>query len=140
MENCICKCGLERNCKKELVQLLRLHRGRQVQIMTSDGARYCGTAVLVHDDGIEILDRSPRLIFIPFMHFEAVIEPQMELTRICGRVSSPCGPQEECACGEDDSGGEESSGEDDSGDQRPAPLFVGTKFSERNGQGFRILY
>jgi len=84
-----CKCGLER-------QLERFH-GQPVEILTSDGVRYCGIVLMVCDNAVELIDKCSRVIFLPYRHIDALIEPKMTLTPFCGRSSCHC-RHDDCEC------------------------------------------
>lgn len=86
-----------RGCSLE--QMLQRFQGQPVEILTSDGVRYCGIELGSCEDGVEIIDRCGRIIFILFRHIDAVVEPMMKLTTFCGERDCDCRREEEC-CGE----------------------------------------
>ena len=95
--------GLEMLCER--------YRGQPIECLTSDGVRYCGIELMVCGDGVEIIDKCNRIIFIPFRHIDAVVEPKMTLNPFCGRSSCKCNSGD-CECG----------GDGDGDYQTPAPL------------------
>ena len=86
-------CGLERLCEH--------FRGQPIECLTSDGVRFCGIALLVCGDGVKIVGKCNRVIFVPFRHIDAVVEPRMVLPPFCGKPGCRCG-SEDCGCGEGD--------------------------------------
>ena len=85
--------GME-NRRNTLEQLFERFKGQPIEILTSDGVRYCGIELMAGDEGVEIIDQCSRIIFIPFRHIDAVVEPKMKLTSFCG--------QRDCECREDE--------------------------------------
>lgn len=74
--------------------LFKRYKGQPVEILTDDGVRYCGIDLDSDGDSVEIIDECSRVIFIPFRHIDAVVEPKMKLTRFCA--------DNDCDCAEDD--------------------------------------
>jgi len=89
------------NRRCALDQLFDRFKGQPIEIMTSDGVRYCGIELNACEDSVEIIDKCSRVIFIPYRHIDAVVEPKMKLTTFCGDTDCEC--NDEC-CGE--SGGQ----------------------------------
>ena len=82
-----------------LEQVCERFQGQPIEILTSDGVRYCGIELGAGGEGVELIDRCSRIIFIPFRHIDAVVEPMMKLTNFCGDRDCDCRREEEC-CGE----------------------------------------
>ena len=82
-------CSLER--------LFDRFKGQPIEILTSDGVRYCGIELMACDEGVEIIDKCSRIIFIPFRHIDAVVEPKMKLTPFCGMQDCEC-RKDDCDC------------------------------------------
>lgn len=78
----------------KLEHLFKRYKGQPIEILTNDGVRYCGIDLDADDDGVEIIDDCSRVIFIPFRHIDAVVQPKMKLTRFCA--------DNDCHCDEDD--------------------------------------
>ena len=78
-----------RNCNS-LERLCDRFKGQPIEILTGDGVRYCGIELSACDDGVEIIDKRSRIIFIPFRHIDAVVEPKMHLTPFCGERDCEC--------------------------------------------------
>ena len=84
------KGGLHKLCERFLNQ--------PIECMTSDGVRYCGIVLSVCGDGVEIIDKCNRVIFIVFRHIDAIVQPMMELIPLCGKINCKCSPKD-CECG-----------------------------------------
>ena len=84
------KCSLETLCER--------FKGQPIEILTSDGVRYCGIELMAGDDFVEIIDKCSRVIFIPYCHIDAVVEPKMKLTAFCGEKDCEC-REDDCECG-----------------------------------------
>ena len=80
-----------------LEKLLDRFKGQPIEILTSDGVRYCGIELMTCEDGVEIIDKCSRVIFIPFRHIDAVVEPKMKLTPFCNKVDCEC-HKDDCPC------------------------------------------
>jgi len=80
-----------------LERLFERFKGQPIEILTSDGVRYCGIELCTCDDGVEVIDKCSRIIFIPFRHIDAVVEPKMHLTPFCGDKDCEC-RKEDCEC------------------------------------------
>jgi hypothetical protein len=76
-----------------LEKLLNRFKGQPIEVLTSDGVRYCGIELACGGDGLEIIDKRSRVIFIPFRHIDAVVEPKMKLTCFSEKVDCE---REEC--------------------------------------------
>jgi len=85
------------NC---LEKMLDRYMGQPVEILTSDGVRYCGIELSCCADGVEIIDKCNRIIFICLRHIDAIVEPKMKLTPFCNRVDCEC-RKDDCECGEE---------------------------------------
>lgn len=79
----------------KLEHLFKRYKGQPVEILTDDGVRYCGIDLDYDDDSVEIIDRYSRVIFIPFKHITAVVEPKMKLTRFCADNDCDCEDSDE---------------------------------------------
>ncbi|MCL1951197.1 MAG: hypothetical protein FWF60_00065 [Oscillospiraceae bacterium] len=86
-----------RKSANTLARLFDRFKGQPVEILTSDGVRYCGIELMCGDDGVEIIDKCSRVIYIPFCHIDAVVEPKMKLTPFCGDRDCDC-RRDECEC------------------------------------------
>ena len=85
------ECGMEKICCRFL--------GQPIEVLTSDGVRYCGIVLTCCGEALEIIDRCSRVIFIPFRHIDAIVEPKMKLTPFCGERDCDCRREhEECEC------------------------------------------
>ena len=84
------------NRKGSLEMLFERFKGQPIEILTSDGVRYCGIELMCGDDCVEIIDKCSRVIYIPFGHIDAVVEPKMKLTAFCGERDCECREEEEC--------------------------------------------
>ena len=84
------KCSLENMCER--------FKGQPIEALTSDGVRYCGIVLTNCCDGVEIIDKCNRIIFIAFRHIDAIVEPKMKLTAFCERSNCKCcdGDCDEC--------------------------------------------
>ena len=80
-----------------LGRLLERYKGQPIEILTSDGVRYCGIELMVCEEAVEIIDNCSRVIFIPFRHIDAVVEPKMKLTPFCAKVDCEC-RRDDCPC------------------------------------------
>jgi len=80
-----------------LVRLFDRYKGQPIEILTNDGVRYCGIELMCGDDGVEIIDKCSRVIFLPFCHINAVVEPKMKLTAFCGERDCECN-KDDCDC------------------------------------------
>ena len=78
-------------------KLFDRYKGQPIEVLTSDRVRYCGIELMASDDGVELIDDCSRIIFIPFCHINAVIEPKMKLTPFCGNVDCVC-RKDDCKC------------------------------------------
>ena len=87
-------------CRNALETLLERFKGQPVEILTSDGVRYCGIVLAVCEESVEIIDDCSRIIFILFAHIDAVIEPMMRLRRFCGEKDCVCRDEDECCEGD----------------------------------------
>lgn len=74
----------------KLEELFKRFKGQPVEILTEDGVRYCGIDLDSDDDNVEIIDKCSRIVFIPFAHITAVVEPKMKLSRFCGDDDCDC--------------------------------------------------
>jgi hypothetical protein len=74
----------------KLHEVFRRFKGQPVEILTSDGVRYCGIDLDSDNESVEIIDERSRVILIPFAHIDAVVEPMMKLTRFCGDNDCDC--------------------------------------------------
>ena len=83
------KSGLEKVCDR--------FKGQPIEILTEDGVKYCGIELAPCEDGVEIIDKCSRIIFIPFKHIDAIVEPKMKLTTFCGDRDCDCN-EDECEC------------------------------------------
>jgi len=95
----------ERRGGCSLERLFERFKGQPIEILTSDGVRYCGIELMACEDGVEIIDKCSRVIFIPFRHIDAVVEPKMKLTPFCGEIDCEC-RKDDCEC-EHEHGGKE---------------------------------
>ena len=80
-----------------LEKLFERYQGQPIEVLTSDGVRYCGIELMYSNDGVEIIDKCSRVIFIPYAHIDAVVEPKMKLTPFCGDKDCDC-RKDECDC------------------------------------------
>ena len=87
-------CGLETLCER--------FKGQPIECLISDGTRYCGIELAVFGDGVEIIDKCNRIVFIPFRHIDAIVEPMMKLTNFCGERDCECRRDEDCCEGRGD--------------------------------------
>lgn len=92
---------MEDNRKNSLEKLFERFKGQPIEVLTSDGVRYCGIDLNSNGDSVEIIDKCNRIVFIPFAHIDAVVEPMMRLTRFCGDNDCDCHKKRE-HCGDDD--------------------------------------
>lgn len=76
--------------KNEFEELFRRFKGQPVEILTEDGVRYCGIDLNANDESVEIIDKCSRVIFIPYAHICAVVEPKMRLNHFCGDDDCDC--------------------------------------------------
>ncbi|MCL2495263.1 MAG: hypothetical protein FWE98_06360 [Oscillospiraceae bacterium] len=83
-----------------LEKIIDRYKGQPVEILTSDGVRYCGIVLMVCEEAVEIIDKCSRVIFIPFRHIDAIVEPKMKLTPFCARVDCEC-HKDDCECERD---------------------------------------
>jgi len=79
----------------KLENLFKRYKGQPVEILTDDGVRYCGIDLDTDDDSVEIIDECNRIIFIPFRHIDAVVQPKMKLTRFCADNDCDCDEEDE---------------------------------------------
>lgn len=85
------------NKKNTFEKLFERFKGQPVEILTTDGVRYCGIDLCYDEDSVEIIDKCSRVIFIPYAHIDAVVEPKMKLTCFLG--DSDCaGCDNDCSC------------------------------------------
>lgn len=89
---------MENYRKNKLEELFNRFKGQPVEILTEDGIRYCGIDLNSDDESVEIVDKCSRVIFIPFAHITAVVEPKMKLTRFCGDDDCDCGRHDHDKC------------------------------------------
>jgi len=89
--------GDDRKYGCSLERLFDRYKGQPIEILTNDGVRYCGIELMACEDGVEIIDKCSRVIFIPFRHIDAVVEPKMKLTAFCGHTDCEC-RKEDCEC------------------------------------------
>lgn len=83
--------------KNKIEDLFKRFKGQPVEILTDDGVRYCGIDLDCDDESVEIIDQCGRIIFIPYTHLTAVVEPKMKLTRFCGDDDCDCkGSHKDC--------------------------------------------
>lgn len=73
-----------------LERLFKHYKGQPVEILTEDGVRYCGIDLDSNNESVEIIDKRSRVIYIPFKHITAVVEPKMKLTRFCADDDCDC--------------------------------------------------
>jgi len=92
MEDRKCGCSLER--------LFDRFKGQPVEVITED-VRICGIVLMVCEEGVELIDKCSRIIFLPFRHIDAIIEPKMKLTPFCGHVDCEC-RHDDCPCEEEE--------------------------------------
>lgn len=89
------------NCET-LEKLFKRYKGQPVEILTTDEVRYCGIVLESGDDYVEIIDKCNRIIYIPFDHITAVVEPKMKLNRFCEEDDCDCDEVEDecddCKC------------------------------------------
>lgn len=81
---------MEDRKKNDLEQLCKRFKGQPLEILTDDGVRYCGIDLDSSEESVEIIDKCSRVIFIPFRHITAVVEPKMKLDRFCGDNDCDC--------------------------------------------------
>jgi len=99
--NCCENCALgERRYGGTLEKLFERYKGQPVEILTNDGVRYCGIELVAGSDFVEIIDKCSRVVFIPFCHIDAVVEPKMKLTPFCGEKDCEC-RKDDCECDRD---------------------------------------
>lgn len=84
--------------EKSIEKLFKRFKGQPVEILTSDGVRYCGIDIDSDDESVEIIDECSRIVFIPFAHIDAVVEPKMKLDRFCGDDDCDCHGKKEGGC------------------------------------------
>lgn len=70
--------------------LFKHYKGQPVEILTDDGVRYCGIDLDFNNESVEIIDKRSRVIYIPYKHITAVVEPKMKLTRFCADDDCEC--------------------------------------------------
>ena len=85
------------NC---LEKILDRYLGQPIECLTSDGVRYCGIELSSCADGVEIIDKCSRVIFIAMRHIDAIVEPKMKLTPFCNRIDCEC-RKDDCECDHD---------------------------------------
>jgi len=93
----------ERRNGNSLEKLFDRYKGQPIEILTNDGVRYCGIELMACEDGVEIIDKCSRVIFVPFCHINAVVEPKMKLTAFCGEKDCEC-HKDDCDCDNDRGG------------------------------------
>jgi len=80
-----------------LEKLFERYKGQPIEILTNDRVRYCGIVLVSCEDSVELIDKCSRVIFIPFCHINAIVEPKMKLTAFCGKMDCEC-RKEDCEC------------------------------------------
>jgi hypothetical protein len=68
---------------EHLYEEFKKFEGSPVKIFTDSGRCYCGIDLVAREDCVLIMDKCSRMILIPYMHIDAVVEPQMELDNCC---------------------------------------------------------
>jgi len=82
--------GLHKLCERFLNQ--------PIEVMTKGGVRFCGIVLTVCFDGVEIIDKCNRVIFISLRQIDAIVQPKMTLTPFCGKSNCKCN-HGDCECG-----------------------------------------
>ena len=95
MDHCEEYCNSQKN---GLHKLCERFKNQPIEVLTGDRVRYCGTVLTVCADGVEIIDKCNRVIFIVFRHIDAIVQPMMELLPLCGKINCKCNPKD-CECG-----------------------------------------
>ncbi|MCL2301306.1 MAG: hypothetical protein FWC27_14280 [Firmicutes bacterium] len=102
--------GYHKNCSME--ELFERYLGQPIEVLTNDGVRYCGYALALCGDGVELIDKCNRVIFISLRHVTAIVEPKMHLTPFCGKTDCAC-KHKDCECGPGDEAEEEEEEEEE---------------------------
>lgn len=89
-----------------LHEKFKRYKGQPVEAITRSGMKYCGILVENCDEeSVEIIDCKGRTVHIEVRHIEAIIEPRMNLHRLCGDNDCCCeedGKDRECRDHQDD--------------------------------------
>jgi len=81
--------------KGAMEKLFERCKGHPVEIFTTDGVRYNGITLSSDSECVEVIEEGCRIVFIPFKHIDAIVEPRMRLAPFCGEGAEPHRKEEE---------------------------------------------